>query len=109
MKIMDIIYIPFGYVMKFFCSFTNNNYAISLLLFALLMKIVLLPFSIKQQKNQIKGAALRPKMMAIEKKYAGRNDKATLQKKQTARSMQEARYSANHVGTGLSICLRLVL
>jgi YidC/Oxa1 family membrane protein insertase len=82
MKIMDIIYIPFGYVMKFFCSFTNNNYAISLLLFALLMKIVLLPFSIKQQKNQIKGAALRPKMMAIEKKYAGRNDKATLQKKQ---------------------------
>ena len=82
MKIMDIIYIPFGYVMKFFCSFTNNNYAISLLLFALLMKLVLLPFSIKQQKNQIKGAALRPKMMAIEKKYAGRNDKATLQKKQ---------------------------
>ena len=68
--------------MRFFCSFTNNNYAISLLLFAVAVKIVLLPFSIKQQKNQIKGAALRPKMMAIEKKYAGRNDKATLQKKQ---------------------------
>ncbi len=82
MRLFDIIYIPFGYVMRFFCSFTNNNYAISLLLFAVAVKIVLLPFSIKQQKNQIKGAALRPKMMAIEKKYAGRNDKATLQKKQ---------------------------
>ena len=105
MKIMDIIYIPFGYVMKFFCSFTNNNYAISLLLFALLMKLVLLPFSIKQQKNQIKGAALRPKMMAIEKKYAGRNDKATLQKKQNEimELQQKEGYSP------LSGCLPLII
>ena len=82
MKLMDFIYIPFGYVMRFFSSITNNNYVLAILLFAVVMKIVLLPFSIKQQKNQIKGAALRPKMMAIEKKYAGRTDKATMQKKQ---------------------------
>ena len=82
MNIFDIINIPFGYLMRFFCSFTNNNYAISLFLFAICVKIVMLPLSIKQQKNQIKGAKLRPKIMAIEKKYAGRNDRPTLQKKQ---------------------------
>ena len=76
------IYNIFGAVMNFFCSITNNNYVLALFLFAVAVKILLLPFSIKQQKNQIKGASLRPKMMAIEKKYAGRNDKATLQKKQ---------------------------
>ena len=40
----------------------------------------MLPFSIKQQKNSIKQARLRPKEMAIRKKYAGRNDQATQQK-----------------------------
>ena len=105
MKLFDIIYIPFGYVMRFFCSFTNNNYAISLLLFAVAVKIVLLPFSIKQQKNQIKGAALRPKMMAIEKKYAGRNDKATLQKKQN--ELMELQQKEGY--SPLSGCLPLLI
>ena len=40
------------------------------------------PFAIKQQKNSIKQAKLRPKEMAIRKKYAGRNDQVTMQKVQ---------------------------
>lgn len=71
----------FGNILNWFNSWTGN-YMLALLLFALLVKILLLPLSIMQQKNQIKGAKLRPKMMMIEKKYAGRNDQVTLQKKQ---------------------------
>jgi YidC/Oxa1 family membrane protein insertase len=78
---MDAIFKPFGILLRFFNSFTGS-YAIALLLFALVVKVLLLPFAIKQQKNQIKGAKLRPKMLAIEKKYAGRNDQKTLRKKQ---------------------------
>lgn len=72
-----------GYVMRF-CYYTIGfeSYALALFWFALIVKIVLLPFGIKQQKNQIKGAKLRPKMYAIEKKYAGRTDQVTLRKKQ---------------------------
>ena len=36
--------------------------------------------SFKQQKNSIKAASLKPKEMAIRKKYAGREDQPTLQK-----------------------------
>lgn len=78
----DIFAIPFGYVMQGFNFICRGNYLLSLLLFALVVKLLTLPFAIKQQKNQIKGAMLRPKMMLIEKKYAGRNDRPTLQKKQ---------------------------
>lgn len=102
---MDFIYIPFGYVMRFFSSITNNNYVLAILLFAVVMKIVLLPFSIKQQKNQIKGAALRPKMMAIEKKYAGRTDKATMQKKQN--ELMELQQKEGY--SPLSGCLPLLI
>lgn len=53
---------------------------IALALFAIVVKLLLFPLGIKQQKNSVKQAALRPKEMAIRKKYAGRNDKATQQK-----------------------------
>ena len=79
----DFIYQGLGYVIRF-CYYTIGfeSYALALLWFALIVKIVLLPFGIKQQKNQIKGARLRPKMYAIEKKYAGRTDQVTMRKKQ---------------------------
>ncbi len=57
-----------------------GNYILVLLIIAVLFELLLLPFGIKQQKNSIKQAKLRPKEMAIRKKYAGRNDKATQQK-----------------------------
>ena len=79
----DFIYKGLGYVMRFcYYDIGFESYALALIWFALFTKIVLIPFTIKQQKNQIKGAKLRPKMMAIEKKYAGRTDRPTLQKKQ---------------------------
>lgn len=78
-SIFDIINIPFGYVMRF-CYELTHNYALALLLFALAMQIILLPLGIKQQKNMVKQASLRPREMAIRKKYAGRDDAVTKQK-----------------------------
>ena len=57
-----------------------NSYILTLFVFAIIMEIVLLPFSIKQQRNSIKQARLKPYEMAIRKKYAGRKDQATQQK-----------------------------
>ena len=71
---------PFGYLLKFLNMIVGNHYVLALLLFAVLVEIILLPFGIKQQKNSIKQAKLRPKEMAIRKKYAGRDDNPTKQK-----------------------------
>lgn len=78
----DWLYQGLGYVIRFCYSLTNNNYVIALFLFALVVKVVLFPFGIKQQKNMVKQAKLRPKEMAIRKKYQGRNDQKTQQKQQ---------------------------
>ena len=78
---MSYIYGFFGTILSWFNSVTGS-YALALLLFALLFKVIFLPFGIKTQKNQILMAKLRPKIAKIEKKYAGRNDRVTLQKKQ---------------------------
>ena len=63
-----------GAILSFFNSICGNNYLLAIVLFAILFKIILFPFSIKQQKNSVKQAKLRPKEMAIKKKYKGRDD-----------------------------------
>ena len=80
-NILDILYIPMGYLIRIAYSLTNN-YLFAIFLFTLIMEIILSPFGIKQQKNQVKQAMLAPKVAAIRKKYAGRNDQATQQKMQ---------------------------
>ena len=94
----------FGNILNLFNSWTGN-YMLALLLFAVMIKIILLPLSIRQQKNQIKGAKLRPKILLIEKKYAGRNDQPTLKKKQAEimELQQKEGYSA------FSGCLPLLI
>ncbi len=58
----------FGTVLRFFYEHTNS-YLIAIILFAILTKILLFPLSIKQQKNSVKQASLRPKETAIRKRY----------------------------------------
>jgi len=80
-SIFDIINIPLGWIMRL-CYSLTNNYLLALLLFSVILQIVLLPLAIKQQKNSVRQAQLAPKLAALRKKYAGRNDVATQQKMQ---------------------------
>ena len=77
---LDIINRLFGYVISFCNKIVGNQYILALFVFAVIIEVLLLPFGIKQQKNSIKQAKMRPKEMAIRKKYAGRDDQPTKQK-----------------------------
>ena len=77
---MDIINKPLGWVLELCSKIVGGNYLFAILIFAVFVEIVLLPFGISQQKKSIKQARLRPKEQAIRKKYAGRDDKATQMK-----------------------------
>ena len=77
----DWLYRLLGAMLSFFSGITGS-YAVALLFYALIFKIVFLPFSVKQQKNQIAMARLTPKIEAIKAKYKGRNDQPTMQKQQ---------------------------
>ena len=92
---IDLLARLLGYVMQGCLWLVNNNYVLALLLFALAMQILMCPLGIKQQKNMVKQAYLRPKEMAIKKKYAGRHDNVTMQKmrNEIMQLQQEAGYS----------------
>lgn len=79
---MDWLYELLGTMLGWFSSIMGGSYALALLLYALVFKILFLPFAIKQQKNQIAMAKLTPKVTLIRAKYKGRNDRVTQQKMQ---------------------------
>ena len=70
---LDWLYEFLGSMLHWFSSLFADKYVFGLLIYALLFKLLFLPFSIKQQKNQIKMAALAPKIELIKAKYRGRN------------------------------------
>ena len=83
----------------------TGSYTIALFIFAIIVELLLLPIGIKQQKNSINQARMRPKEMAIRKKYAGRNDKVTQQK--MTQEIQEMYQKENF--NPMSGCLPMLL
>ena len=96
---------PFSYVIRFAYRLIPN-YAVALLLFAIVMKALLFPLSIKQQKNMVKQASLRPKETAIRKRYAGRTDRPTQQKMQSEIMELYQRENYNPMGGCLPLLLQ---
>ncbi len=105
--LFNIIATPFGYVMRFCYWLAQGNYLLALLFFSFIIEIVLLPFAIKQQKNSIKAAKLRPKEMAIRKKYAGRNDQPTQQKMMTEIQEMQQKEGYSPFGGCLPLLIQL--
>ena len=64
----DIVTIPFGYLLDWLYQFTTN-YGVALILFAIIVRLVLLPVTAKSKKSMMKMSRLQPKIQEIQKKY----------------------------------------
>ncbi|MCF0126239.1 MAG: YidC/Oxa1 family membrane protein insertase [Clostridia bacterium] len=67
----------FGYLLVLLYNGVNN-YGLAIILFAIVIKILLLPLSIKQQKTMKKSAEMQEKMKVIQFKY--KNDQEKMNK-----------------------------
>ena len=64
----------FGYLLSFMYGIINN-YGLAIILFTVIMKIIFIPFSVKQQKTLKKSAKLQEKMKIIQFKYKNNPEK----------------------------------
>ena len=58
----------FGYILNFIYNLVQN-YGLSIIIFSVLLKLILLPISIKQQKTMKKSAKIQEKVKEIQDKY----------------------------------------
>ena len=59
---------PLGWLMYFIYNIFHN-YGVALIVFTLLTRLIMVPFTIKQQKNMAKMATFRPMVEEIQNKY----------------------------------------
>ena len=64
----------FGYLLEILYNLINN-YGIAIILFSVIIKIILLPLSIKQQRTLKKSTELQDKMKALQFKYKNNPEK----------------------------------
>ena len=67
-QIADIIRVPFGYILDWLYRLTTN-YGVSLILFAIIVRLVLIPVNAKSKKGMMKMSRLQPRIQAIKDKY----------------------------------------
>lgn len=106
---MEAIYnalaIPFGYALSLLFQITNN-YLLSLLLITLVIRLLLLPQSVKQQKNSAKQMRLQAKVNKIRAKYSTLNPREAQMKvsEETQELYRREGFSMNNMG-----CLPMVI
>ena len=101
MGFLDIVATPFAYIMRFFYNLTGN-YVISIFLFTLVFRLIMLPFSLKQQKASAKMTRIQPKIKRVQEKYANNKQKMN-------EEMQALYRRENYNPMSLSGCLPSVL
>ena len=68
-NLVDIIQVPFGYLMELLYRLTNS-YGMALILFSILVQLVMLPITAKSKKSMMKMSRLTPEVQKIQSRYA---------------------------------------
>ena len=77
MKILDYICIPLGKFLYFIYNTVGlHYYGLAIIIFTIVVKLVLLPLTLKQYKSTTKMQAIQPQLQEIQKRY--KNDKEKL-------------------------------
>ena len=102
----DFLAIPFSYVLSGLYSLTDS-YLLSIFLLTLIVRLLLLPSSIKQQKNSAKQVRLNAKVNKIRQKYAGNQQK--IQEETQALYQREGFGAANMGCSSLAITMIVMI
>lgn len=71
---MELIAKPFGMLLLWLNNLVGN-YGVAIFLFALLVKLIMLPFQIKSKKSMMRMSGLSDKMKELQKKHEGNQQK----------------------------------
>ena len=101
--IYDIIGVPFGYLMMLIYKIFGN-YAVSIIVFTVVTKLLLFPVNYKTQKNSARMQLLTPKLDKLRKSYA--NNPQRLQQEQQKLYVEEG---INPMGSCLPAFIQMFL
>lgn len=95
-----LITTPLGYILGWINDFVSN-YGVAIILFTILIKLIMLPLGLKQQKSMTKMQRIQPKLKEIQDKYQYDQNKAS---QETMKLYKE--YGVNPAGGCLPLLIQ---
>ena len=101
----------FGFIMNALFEFLNifgiQNIGICIILFTIIVNIIMLPLTVKQQKFSKLSARMNPEIQAVQKKYKGKRDTVSMQKMNDETQAIYDKYGTSATGSCLPLAIQL--
>ena len=103
--------IAMGWIMEWIFNILNaigiGNIGLTIILFTIVIRVILLPMTIKQQKFSKMTQLMQPEMKKIQKKYRGKKDQASIAKQNEEIQALYAKYGVSPSGSCLQMIIQL--
>lgn len=99
-KVMQALY-------ALFCMIGVENIGLCIIIFTILIKLVLFPMALKQQKFSKLSTLMNPELQAIQKKYQGKRDNASMMKMQEETQAVYEKYGTSPTGSCLQMLIQM--
>ena len=100
-----------GWIMEALFRFTSTfgvmNIGLCIILFTLVMKLLMLPLTLKQQKSSKLMSVMQPELQAIQKKYKGKNDNDSMMRMNVETKAVYEKYGTSMTGGCLPLLIQL--
>lgn len=100
-----------GYIMNAIFSFlsllTIQNIGLTIILFTFIIYMLMMPLTIKQQKFSKLSAKMNPELQAIQKKYKGKQDQASMMKMNEETQAVYQKYGVSPMGSCLQLLIQM--
>ena len=94
-------------IYNFISLFGIENIALCIILFTFVVKMLMLPLTIKQQKFTKLSSKMNPELTKIQQKYKGKKDEESLHRQQAETQAVYAKYGASPMGGCLPLLISL--
>ena len=99
-----------GFIMNLFYividKFGIGKISICIIVFTIIVKLVMLPINIKQQKTMMLNSVIMPEIQAIQKKYANKKDNDSMMKQQAELNAVYQKYGTSPTGGCLPMLIQ---
>ena len=109
--IMGPISMVLGWIMDALFKFTSSvgvlNIGLCIILFTLVVKILMFPLTIKQQKSSKLMAVMQPEIQAIQNKYKGKSDNDSMMRMNVETKAVYEKYGTSMTGGCLQLLIQM--
>lgn len=105
--IASVLGLIMNWIYEFFHLFGIQNIALSIFVFTFIVKALMFPLTIKQQKFSRLQSRITPEVQKIQEKYKGKKDEVSMRKQQTETQAVYQKYGASPTSGCLPLLITL--